>query len=149
MNIGIFYATYSGSTQAACEFLSQTLASNGHQVTMKMINEVTFEDTLSYDLRIFASPSWDFEGKEGQPHQDFITWMQNNVSKNFSGKQSVVLGLGDSSYAHFCGAVPIIEEFIKRVGGALKTSSLMIDGYLFDTEKNNGLISEWVKKITS
>ena len=97
MNIGIFYATYSGGTQAACEYLSQTLTSTGHQTMMKMINEVTFEDTLNYDLRIFASPSWDFEGKEGQPHQDFITWMQNNTGKKFDGKQSVVLGLGDSS----------------------------------------------------
>ena len=149
MNILIAYATYSGGTQAASEFLSQTLTSAGHQVTTKMINELTFENTLNYDLRIFASPSWDYEGKEGQPHQDFITWMQNSTGKKFDGKSCVVLGLGDSSYAHFCGAVPIMEDFIKTAGGTLKTTSLMIDGYLFDTEKNNNLILEWAKKLTS
>jgi len=148
MNILIAYATYSGGTQAASEFLTQTLTSAGHQVTMKMISEVSFEDTLNYDLRIFASPTWDYEGKEGQPHQDFILWMENNVGKKFSGKTCAVLGLGDSSYAHFCGTVPIIEDFIKNAEGSLKTESLKIDGYLFDTEKNNNLISEWAKKIT-
>lgn len=149
MNILIAYATYSGGTQAASEFLTQTLTSAGHQITMKMINEVSFEDTLSYDLRVFASPSWDYEGKEGQPHQDFITWMEANKDKKFDRKACTVLGLGDSSYAHFCGAVPIIEDFVKTAEGVLKTESLKIDGYLFDTEKNNNLISDWSKKITS
>ena len=149
MNVGIFYATYSGGTQAACEFLSQTLTTAGHQVTMKTINEVTFEDTLNYDLRIFASPSWDFEGKEGQPHQDFITFLANSAVKKFAGKKCAVLGLGDSSYAHFCGAVDILEAFIKAGDGVLATESLKIDGYLFDMEKNNGLVSEWAKKLTS
>lgn len=149
MNILIAYATYSGGTQAAGEFLSQTLTTAGHQVTLKMINEISFEDALNYDLRVFASPSWDYEGKEGQPHQDFITWMETNKDKKMEGKVCAVLGLGDSSYAHFCGAVQIIEDFLKNAGGVLKTESLKIDGYLFDMEKNNTLILEWSKKISS
>lgn len=149
MNILIVYATYSGGTQAACEFLTRTLSDNGHQVTMKMVNEISFDETLNYDLRIFASPSWDYEGKEGQPHQDFIDFINKSEGKSFNGKQSVVLGLGDSSYAHFCGAVPIIEEFIKKSGGILKTDSLMIDGYLFNMDANNVKISDWAKKLTS
>lgn len=149
MNILITYATYSGGTQAASEYLSQILTDNGHQATVKTISETSFEETLNYDLRIFASPTWDYEGKDGQPHQDFIAWMEKNKDKKFDGKNCAVLGLGDSSYAHFCGAVPIIEEFIKTAGGVLKKDSLKIDGYLFDIEKNNNFILEWSKKITS
>ena len=148
MNIGIFYATYSGGTQAACEFLSQTLQGMSHQVTMKMISEVTFEDAINYDLIIFSSPTWDYEGKEGQAHQDFMTFMQNSAGKKSPGKNFAVLGLGDSSYVHFCTAVDMIEAFVKEAGGSTK-ESLKIDGYLFDTEKNNGHITEWAKKITS
>jgi len=148
MNVLIAYATYSGGTQAACEFLSQTLTSAGHQVTMKTISELNFEDTVTYDLRVFASPSWDYEGKEGQPHQDFVAFVGKSVGKNFGGKSCAVLGLGDSSYAHFCGAVPIIEEFIKAAGGTLKTESLKIDGYLFNMDGNNAKISEWAKKLS-
>ncbi len=149
MNIGIFYATYSGGTQAASEFLSQTLQAMGHQVTVKMINEVTFEETLNFDLTIYSSPTWDFEGKEGQAHQDFIAFMEKSKGKSAAGKTFAVFGLGDSSYAHFCSAVNIIEDFVKAAGGTVKSPSLPIDGYLFDTEKNNGLLTEWIKKITS
>ncbi|KKQ23878.1 MAG: hypothetical protein US40_C0010G0002 [Candidatus Roizmanbacteria bacterium GW2011_GWC2_37_13] len=149
MNILITYATYSGGTQAACEFLTQTLQGLGHQVTMKMISELAFEDTLNYDLRIFASPTWDYEGKEGQPHQDFITFMEKSTNKKYDGKNCAVLGLGDSSYAHFCGAVPIVEDFIKTSGGKLKTESLQIDGYLFNMDANNQKISDWAKTLAT
>lgn len=149
MNILISYATYSGGTQAACEFLTQTLQGLGHQVTMKTIAETAIDETLNFDLTILASPSWDFEGKEGQPHQDFFPFMEKSAGKTVNGKNFVTLGLGDSSYAHFCGAVPIIEDFIKKAGGIIKAEALMIDGYLFDMEGNNNKISDWAKKIAS
>lgn len=149
MNILIAYATYSGGTQAACEYLSQTLANDNHQVTIKMVSELSFQDLLNYDLRIFASPSWDFEGKEGQPHQDFVEFMQKSKGSSFDNKPCVILGLGDSSYAHFCGAVDVIEDFIKKSNGQLKQESLRIDGYLFNMDENNKKILAWAKKLTS
>lgn len=149
MKILIVYATYSGSTQAAGEFLSQILINSKHQVAMKPVSEISFENILNYDLCVFASPSWDFEGKEGQPHQDFIDFINKSKDKKITGKSCAIMGLGDSSYAHFCGAVPIIEDFIKNTGGILKVESLKIDGYLYNTEDNNKKISEWAKKLTS
>jgi sulfite reductase (NADPH) flavoprotein alpha-component len=147
MNILIAYATYSGSTQMACDFLTQELIKMGHQPTLKLINQLSFDEMNNFDLIIFASPSWDFEGKEGQPHQDFLTWMENNNDKKFEGKKFAVIGLGDSSFSHFCGGADIIENFIKNKGGILKTESLKIDKYLLDPPKNNQLISQWIKKI--
>lgn len=149
MKIGLFYATYSGGTQAAAEFLSKSLESQGHEVETKMILETNFEDTLNYDLRIFASPTWDDSGLEGQPHQDFIAFMNNSAGKNYLGKKCAIMGLGDVTYTHFCGAVDILENFVNKVGGKIVAPSLKIDGYLFDTEKNNGLILDWIKKIIS
>jgi len=148
MKIGVFYATYSGGTQVATDFLAKSLKDSGHEVVVKIISEVSFEDILNYDLRIFASPSWDDEGLEGQPHQDFITFIKNSEGKNFAGKNCAIMGLGDSTYTHFCGAVDILESFINKTGGKLIIPSLRIDGYLFDTEKNNSLILEWVNKIS-
>ncbi len=147
MNILIAYATYSGGTQAASEFLNQTLTGLGHTVTVKMISEVSFEDSLTYDLRIFGSPSWDNDGLEGQPHMDFVTFMNNSVDKKFAGKPVAVFGLGDSSYGHFCGAVDIIEEFVKKAEGKLVVESLKIDGYLFNMDSNNQLLTEWANKL--
>ncbi len=147
MNILIAYATYSGGTQAASDFLSQTLTGLGHAVTVKMVSEITFEDTLSYDLRIFSSPSWDNDGLEGQPHIDFITFMKNSDGKKFANKPCAVFGLGDSSYGHFCGAVDIITDFVKKSEGNLIVESLKIDGYLFNMDANNQLLTDWANKI--
>ena len=147
MNILIAYATYSGGTQTACEFLSQTLTGLGHQVTTKTIAEVTFEDTLPYDLRIFSGPTWDNEGLEGQPHVDFVAFMRNNADKKMEGKPCAVFGLGDSSYGHFCSAVDMTEEFLKKAGAKIIGTSLKIDGYLFNMDANNKLLTDWANTL--
>ncbi len=147
MKILIAYATYSGSTQTACEFLAEKLKEKNQEASMKTINELSFDEIFQYDLVIFASPTWDFEGKEGQPHQDFVSFMDKNKNQDLKNKEFAVIGLGDSSYSHFCGAVDIIEDFIKAHNGKIKTESLKIDGYLFDIDKNNNLIISWLEKI--
>ncbi len=147
MNILIAYATYSSGTQTASEFLMQTLVGMGNTVETKMISEVDFDSTLSYDLRIFATPTWDNDGLEGQPHMDFVSFMKNSTGKNYGGKACAVFGLGDSSYSHFCTAVDILDDFVKKSGGTLVVPSLKIDGYLFNMEGNNKLLSEWAAKL--
>jgi len=147
MNVGIFYATYSGGTQMAADFLAQDLKASGHNVDLKQISQVSFEDTLTYDLRIFASPSWDDGEKEGQPHVDFISFIKNSSSKDFSNKLCAVFGLGDISYGHFCGAVDHLEEFIKESNGKLITESLKIDNYLMDMDGYNKKLDEWAKSF--
>ena len=130
-------------------FLTQNLKSSEHTVVMKPIAQVSFADTLLYDLRIFASPSWDNEGEEGQPHQDFVAFMKKSKDKSFEDKPCAVFGLGDISYGHFCGAVDHLEEFIKKSGGKLVVESLRIDNYLIDMDGYNKKLAEWAKKFTS
>ena len=148
MKIIILYATYSSGTMTATDALTKSLRTAGHTVTVKLINEVTFDDCLPYDLRIFSSPSWDFEDKGGQPHVDFVAFMEKSAGKNFSGKKCAIFGLGDSTYSHFCGAVDIIEEFIKKSGGQLIIPSLKIDNYFFDMNGYNKKLADWAAKLT-
>lgn len=147
MKILIAYATYSGGTQMASEFVKEKLEEKNHQVDLKIINEVSAENFDIYDLLIFASPSWNYDGKEGQPHQDFMIWMENNQSLDLKGKRIVIFGLGDSSYTYFCGAVDILTGFFKSHNGEIIDEPLKIDNYLFDMEKNNKLIEEWLNKV--
>lgn len=147
MKILISYATYSGGTQMASEFIKQKLEEDNHQIDLKTIGEVSSDDFKDYDLLIFGSPSWNYDGKEGQPHQDFMIWMENNQNLDLKGKKIAVFGLGDSSYTYFCGAVDILVDFFKKHQGELIDNFLKIDNYLFDMDKNNRLIEEWLEKI--
>lgn len=147
MKILIVYATYSGGTQMASEFVKQKLDEKNHQTDLKTISEISSDDFKNYDFFIFGSPSWNYDGKEGQPHQDFVFWMENNQNVDLSGKKIAVFGLGDSSYTYFCGAVDILVDFFKNHKAEVVAEYLKIDNYLFDTEKNNKLIEDWLTKI--
>ena len=60
-----------------------------------------------------------------------------------------VIGLGDSNYVHFCGAVNIIEQyFVNELGGQKIIETLRIDGYP-EMEENQNLVNNWVEKIAT
>ena len=149
MKILIAYATYTSGTMSAAEFLAKTLTEKGNQVDLKQIAELGFDDCLPYDLRIFSSPSWDYEDKGAWPHVDFVAFMEKSAGKSFTGKACAVFGLGDSSYEVFCGAVDMIEEFIKKAGGKLVLPSLKIDNYFFDMNGYNQKLADWASKLSS
>ena len=147
MKILIVFATNSGGTQLAADVLRETLSQNNHEVTVKEVRETKVDEFTPQDLVIFASPSWDYEGLEGQPHPDYRQFMDSAKGKLFTDKKFAVMGLGDSSYTYFCGAVDVLEKFIKELGGTLRTPSLKIDGFYLDQAGNTEKIQNWAKNL--
>lgn len=133
----------------ASQTVSDTLTKLDHSVTMKDVRDTNPDELDSYDLIILGSPSWDYEGKEGQPHTDFLPFMEKFKENQLKDIQFAILGLGDSSYSHFCGAVDVLTEFVQKLGGKMKPEPLKIDGFYFDQEKNTKLIQEWTNKLVA
>ncbi len=127
MNILIIYSTNSGSTYAAVQQVADTLKEK-HTVTIKEALDVKQEDLPPADAVVLASPSWDYENKEGQPHENMMSLINSLKGKQIV-KPFAILGLGDKSYTNFCGAVPIFEDFVKTCGGTLLIDSLKVDQY--------------------
>ncbi len=146
MKILIIYATYSGSTGEAIQLVSAELTKAGHAVTVKTPLETTTQDCMAAEFLILASPSWDYEGKEGQPHEDFQALFKALDQTQFAGKAYAVLGLGDTAYPHFCGAVDIIEEFLNTRGAKKMVESLRIDKY-FSSHDNPLKVTSWASQI--
>jgi len=146
MNVLIAYATNSGSTFEVANKISEMVTGAGHQVTVKNFQEIPSADEFgNYDVVLLGSPSWDYQGNEGFPHDDFMAFKDNNASADLGGKNFVVFGLGDSQgYQHFCGAVAHIEDYVKEHNGNLKAESLRIDGYYNDMEAGNAAVEGWV-----
>ena len=147
MNILIIFATYSGGTQLAADAVAKTLQKKGQAVRVMNPKLVKAGDITSSDLSVFCSPSWDVNGKSGQPHEDFLFLIKETVNVLFEGKQFAVLGLGDSSYPHFCGAVNELELFVAQKKGVLKMPSLRIDGFFYDEGKHTKTIEEWANNL--
>lgn len=127
MNILIIYSTNSGSTYAAVTQVADVL-NEKYTVTIKEALDIKPDELLATDAVILASPSWDYEDKEGQPHENMMTLLNTMKGKQIL-KPFAILGLGDKSYTNFCGAVTLLEGFVKNCGGTLLIDSLKVDQY--------------------
>lgn len=144
MKVLILYATYSSGTQTAAEIIRDTVKSLGHDVTVTNVSNASPEEFDPYNLIIMGSPSWMIENKDGQPHHEFLEYMKKMGGKTYPDKEFAVFGLGDTSYAHFCGAVKHLEEFVAKMRGTLITKSLKIDGFYFNQDANEESARSWV-----
>lgn len=147
MKVLIAYATNSGGTFFATQTVENVLKSKRHTVTRKEIEEISASTFKEYDLIIFASPSWNYEGAEGELQTSFKKFVQNYSGNALKSKKCAIFGLGDSTYLYFCGAVERLERFVKDNGGILLSPSLRIDGYYRDETLHNKLLESWTEKV--
>lgn len=145
--INIIFATNSGGTAAASQIISDTLTALNLNPVIKQAVESTATDLESADVILLGSPSWDYENKEGYPHEDMIKFMDSCTNITLPGKRFAIFGLGDSSYMHFCGAVDHLEEFVKKLGGTLLTPSIRIDGFYYNQEKSSQTLKDWATQL--
>jgi len=96
-----------------------------------------------YDLYLLGCSTWGEDEIELQ--DDFQPFFQEMAAPlTLDGKCYAVFGCGDSSYTYFCGAVDEIETRVQKLGAALVTPSLRIDG-----EPEEEEIREWVQDVTN
>lgn len=142
MNILIVFTTNSGSTLAACNIAEEILVSLKHAVIKKNPKDTSYEDLLTADTIILASPSWNYGELEGQPHEDFLPFFKNLEGKTLEGKPFAILGLGDSTYMNFCGANDHLSNFVKTIHGKLISTPLSIDRF-YQKKENPELVKSW------
>lgn len=150
MHILLLYATYSGSTMTASQVLSDALTELGHTVDMQLVSEFDKSLISSAQALILASPSWDYNGKQGMPHEDFESCVsQCSEQVKLDGKPFAVMGLGDSNYTHFCGAVTHLKKFAEDMGGKMIVDPLKIDQFYIDEETHTQSIKDWASNIAA
>lgn len=148
MNILIAYATNSGSTFLVSQKVQEVLQQQGHQIMLKDIQTLPKEEVSNYDMVFFGSNSWDFEGKEGQPHHAFMKFLGDSPDVDWSGKRFALFGCGDQTYMIFCGALNVIQEFVIAHGGQLVDEPFKIDRFYFnDQDVIFAELEQWVNKV--
>lgn len=149
MNILLVYATYSSGTKVATDIVASSLSEIGHSVKVMEVAELNPDELANYEMIIMGSPSWYNSEKDGMPHEDFITFVEKSKGKIFEGKKFAVFGLGDKSYAHFCGAVDYLENFITQIKGTLAGQSIRIDSFFNDESAKEESLKSWARSLTA
>lgn len=147
MNILITYMTNAGGTYLMARTIRDVL-NKKHTVTLKKATEVSAQDIPLYDVLVIGSPSWNVNGKEGQPHEAILDLLEDlRRGKNVKKLRTATFGSGDSSYTNFCGAVDIISEALKQMGTSSVHSPLKVDELYFHLDKNLNDVERWTKQL--
>lgn len=149
MNILIVYATNSGGTQHVANVIADVLQGGQHTVTVQQVRDTKPDQLSQYDAIVFGSPSWDYNGKEGQLHEEMRSFVEGAAGISLEGKKVAVFGLGDSSYMYFTGAVDHLENFVAHCHTSLLVPSLRIDGFYFDLDTNKQRAKEWAQDLAT
>lgn len=148
MNICIAYETYSSSTETVVNIVADKLKTKGHTVTIKRMRDgVNPQDLKQVDLAIFATPSWFERGKEGQPHISFLNFMDTAHEESFKDMKFALIGLGDSTYAHFCHAIDMLGGFLERHEAKNVTETLKLDSFFSNTENETKRLEQWIDQL--
>ena len=130
-NIGLFYGSTTGKTEAAAEAIQDALGGED-MVTLHEIADVTDSDFANYECVIIACPTWDIGGLQADQRSqqapsfyggvicDWEGFYEDDLdSIDFSGKKVAYFGTGDQvGYAdNFQDAMGILEEKISSLGG--------------------------------
>ena len=146
MNVTIIYSTQSGSTSTAAEMVADTLKTAGHTVTICSALETTKDTVAPFDVLVVGSPSWEIDGKDGQPLPEVIALLEAMPKEAFVNKKVAVFGLGDETYTHFCGGVDVINTKLAQKGVTPFVEPLRIDRY-YSTHDNQTKLVEWAQTL--
>lgn len=149
MNILVMYGTYSGSTMAAAQQIEEVLKQKNHTVTVKDVMEAQISDLTSYDFVFLATCSWLEDDKDGQPHKGYLILSQSLAGQSLENHSYAILGIGDSTYLHFCGGADVLQQMIQQAKGNVVGQVLKVDQFYANEPENREAIVTWTNQILS
>merc|ERR1712032_1627145 len=93
--VGLFYSTSTGNTEAAADWIKQKF---GGEITDPTdIGEVDLSDLEGYSSLIVGAPTWNTGADEGRSGTAWDEVIEEIKDSDLSGKKVAVFGCGDSS----------------------------------------------------
>ena len=129
-NIGIFYGSSTGNTEAAAEQLQKEFGADNARIFD--VSDVKSSDLEGYSNLIFGSSTWGI----GDLQDDFEGFLPEISNANLAGKKVAVFGLGDQfSYPDsFVNGIGEIYELLEDKGCEI-IGHTSTDGYEYDETK--------------
>jgi flavodoxin len=143
----IVYATNSGGTRFASEFLASKLAEKNIEVVMQEAWEVEYKSFTDYDLVLFGTNTWFYNNKEGQPHKWYLDRQAEIEGTDLSKISCSIFALGDSSYAQFCHSADGLKNILSKTHANIIEPILKIDGYYRDEASSESILLDWLNNL--
>merc|ERR1711990_1276528 len=133
--VGLFYSTSTGNTEAAADWIKQKFS--GDITDPTDIGEVDVSDLEGYSSLIVGAPTWNTGADEGRSGTAWDEVLDEIKDLDLSGKKVAVFGCGDSSsYGdYFCDAIEEVYSAMKEAGAEM-VGSVATDGYDFSESKS-------------
>ena len=126
----IVYSSLTGNTEEMSELIESGVKTAGIEVVRKDAYDAKAAEVLQYDGIIIGAYTWG----DGELPDEFLDFYEDLEELDLSGKKAAVFGSGDTSYAHYCGAVDIIEHKLRELGADIVHESLKFE-YNASTEE--------------
>ena len=138
----IIYGSSTGNTEFTAETIAAVLSDSGYDVTVRNAADTGISVLDGkYDRYFLGCSTWGEDEIELQ--EDFESFFDDMTQlDSLKGKAFSLFGCGDSSYTYFCGAVDLLEELVRKLGGNQAGTSLRIDG-----EPEEQEIREWTEEV--
>merc|ERR1712157_482162 len=135
--VGLFFSTSTGNTEAAADWISQKFGGDISDPTD--IGEIDVSDLEGYSSLIVGAPTWNTGADEGRSGTAWDEVLEEIADLDLSGKKVAVFGCGDSSsYGdYFCDA---IEEVYSTMKGAGATMVGAVDPSGYDFAESKSII---------
>merc|ERR1712222_214993 len=117
--VGLFYSTSTGNTEAAADWISQKFEGDISDPTD--IGEIDVDDLTGYSGLIVGAPTWNTGADEGRSGTAWDEVIDEIKDLDLSGKKVAVFGCGDSSsYGdYFCDAIEEVYSAMKDAGATM------------------------------
>ncbi len=129
-NIGLFYGSDTGYTEAIAKLIAETIGIE--KVELFDIAKCKKQDFEGFELIIIGLSTW----HDGQLQSDWDTFLADFKAIDFSGKTIALFGLGDQEgYGeYFVDGIGILGLVIYENGGQI-VGVWPTDGYSFESSK--------------
>lgn len=141
----IVYASLTGNTEKAANFLALTLKTLDIDVDIKECQQVNASDFQNYDICIVATYTY---GSEGDLPDEIYDFHEELGDLDLTGKVYGTLGTGEEDYGYFCKSADDFDEQFANTGATKGASVVKIEGEpdIEDKKKIAEFTSELVRK---
>jgi sulfite reductase alpha subunit-like flavoprotein len=141
---------YYGSQSGTCEYLSFNLKSTLEEkyksdVICNSLNNFDFSTKNDKNIVIIITSTYG-NGDSPENAEKFWRHIKNRKlnNENFKNIKYIILGLGDSNYADFCGFAKKLDKRLLDLDAHKIYDTCYIDSVLNETEEQ---FDEWASKI--